>query len=120
MNELVIKVVAWGSYNGDTPKGQSLGWLGGWFNFKETGNRWKDYLKNFTPEAHPYLEAVRTAILERQSRMTGERHQYSSDGVPIFSDGKRLELSYRAWGDLMAAVWSEQEGKDYTYMDFYM
>jgi hypothetical protein len=29
-------------------------------------------------------------------------------------------FSYRGWGDIMAAIWSEEENKDYNYMDFYM
>lgn len=114
----MITVVEWGQY--EVHEEQSLGWLGGWFNFKESGHRWKDYLENFTPEVHPYIEAVRQCVLEKGLRLTGAEHQYSSEGQPKFSDGKVLSLSYRAWGDLMAAIWSEAEDKDYNYMDFYM
>ena len=114
----MITVVEWGRY--EVPKEQSLGWLGGWFNFEETGQRWKDYLEAFHPVAHPYLEAVRESVLEKSLRLTGQDHQQSDEGEPKFSDGKVLSLSYRAWGDLMAAIWSEKENKDYNYMDFYM
>ena len=40
--------------------------------------------------------------------------------MPLFSDGKVATFSFRGWGDLMAAIWSEAEDKDYGYMDFYM
>jgi len=101
-------------------KDDSFGWMGGWFNAKGHENhRWNDYLKHFLETTHPYLEAVRREVLEKNLHTTGEEHQNSS-GVPVFSDGKQMILSYRAWGDLMAAIWSEKEDKNYSYMDFYM
>lgn len=39
-------------------------------------------------------------------------------GCPVFSDGTVSRMSFRAWGDFMAAVWSEEEDKDYCYVDF--
>jgi hypothetical protein len=29
-------------------------------------------------------------------------------------------MTFRAWGDFMDAVWSEEEDRDMSYMDFYM
>lgn len=105
----------------DVPEGiEPLGWMGGWFNFKEGGKRWADYLEHTHPHSHPYLEAVRREVVLKGMRLTGEQHQESDQGVPVFSDGKALILSWRAWGDLMAAIWSEAEQKDYNYMNFYM
>lgn len=116
----MMKVQEWVDYDNEIPEDQTLGWLGGWFNFNEKGQRWKDYLEAFQLEVHPYLEAVRESVIEHGIRITGDQHQHSSDGVPKFSDGKYLLLSFRAWGDLMAAIWSENEDRDYSYMDFYM
>lgn len=116
-----MKVEKWIAYE-DVPESEEMcfGWLGGWFNSKEGGKRWKDYIDVFQPVVLPYLEAVRADVVHRNRRLTGEDHQYSSEGVPLFTDGKCLCLTYRAWGDLMAAIWSEKENKDYNYMDFYM
>lgn len=125
----MLTLEKWIDY-GDAPTDDAhcLSWLGGWFNFnpseedqsKYTGKRWKDYLDTFQVEVHPYLEAVRVAIVANGRRFNGDAHQHQPGCVPLFSDGKVLCLSFRAWGDLMAAVWSEHEDKDYTYMDFYM
>ena len=51
---------------------------------------------------------------------SGQDHQTSLTGVPVFSDGTCLRASMRAWGQIMAAIFSAVEEKDYSYMDFYM
>jgi len=104
----MMKVEKWVDY-GDAPESDELrlGWTGGWFNFKEKGQRWKDYIDTFKPEAVPYLEAVRADILEHGKRFSGDAHQHQGGGVPVFTDGKCICLTFRAWGDLMAAIWSE-------------
>jgi hypothetical protein len=53
-------------------------------------------------------------------RCTGEEHQNGYAAVPLSSNGKVDTYTYRAWGDLMAVVWSTEEDKDYGYIDFYM
>ena len=113
-----MQVENWVDFD-DVPeeRANELGWMGGFFS---NGNRWKDYIENFDGEAVPYLEAVRADIIANARRFSGDAHQHQPGGVPVFSDGKFMRLSFRAWGDLMAAVWSEQENKDYNYMDFYM
>ena len=50
----------------------------------------------------------------------GEQHQYSSNGMPVFSDGTAFRASMRAWGVLMAPIRSDVDGIEYSYMDFYM
>ena len=50
----------------------------------------------------------------------GDWHQNDPKGVPVFNDGTVAMFSFRAWGDLMAALWAEHEDCDYSYMDFYM
>jgi len=102
----------------ETPKDDiAWSWLGGFF---EEGMRWKDYIEYFEDAVKPYLEALRRDIVDKNLRFGGDDHQDSPSGTPVFSDDKSLKLSYRAWGDLMAACWSEHEDKDYSYMHFYM
>ena len=96
------------------------GTFGGWFNFDEKDLRWKDYLAIWEPQVVPYIEAIRESVIRKGLRLTGEQHQYSSRGVPMFEDNTVGMYTYRGWGDLMAAIWSEEEDKDYNYMDFYM
>jgi hypothetical protein len=109
-----ITVISWSEEDVDAGA-ESIGWWGGFF---ENGMRWKDYVENFDAEVHPYLEAARQSAVENQVRATGADHQHR--GVtPVFSDGKYFAMTYRAWGDFMAAVWSEEEDRDMSYMDFY-
>lgn len=119
-----IEVIKWISYddaiellNMNILKDNHIGGLGGWF---QNGNRWEDYTKAFKREAHPYQEALRKSIIERKLKYCGNDHEELEDGVPVFSDFTVATYSYRAWGDLMAAIWSTEENKDYSYIDFYM
>ena len=119
-----IKVIKWISYEDaeilskiGMLKENNIGGLGGWF---QDGHRWKDYIRRFKREAHPYQEALRREIIEKNIKYTGEEHQELSQGVPVFSDFTMATYSYRGWGDLMAAIWSTEENKDYSYVDFYM
>lgn len=114
----MIKIKRWIAY--DDAKAMSeapISGLGGWFR---EGHRWPNYLEAIEPEALPYAEALRAEVLERKLKTTGADHQYASDGVPVFSDGTVGLFSYRAWGDLMAAIWSTAEDRDSHYMEFYM
>lgn len=108
-----ISVVSWDQ--DDVPEGTTaIGWWGGVF---EKGMRWKDYLDTVNPIVHVYLEAARRSAVENNIRVTGEQHQW--DGItPIFSDGRYFQFTYSAWGDFMAAVWSEEENRDFSYHDF--
>jgi hypothetical protein len=92
--------------------------MGGFF---KKGMRWPDYLEqikeyNVDPA---YFERIREAVLATGLRQTGDFHQNSEEGCPVFDDGTSGTFSMRAWGDLMAAIWSTAEDKDYEYMDFY-
>ena len=91
--------------------------LGGFF---QDGMRYYDYIETFKDEALPYIEALRVSIIDKQIRKGGDWHQDSDCGVPVFSDNSAGFFSYRGWGDLLAAIWSEHDNKDYNYMDFYM
>jgi hypothetical protein len=50
--------------------------------------------------------------------VTGAEHQHQGI-TPVFSDGRHFAMTFRAWGDFMAAVWSEEEDRNMSYMDFY-
>lgn len=116
-----IKVKRWIPYSYASKYRESpCGGMGGFFNFMEKGQRWNDYVSLFHKRAIPYINAIRDSVLANNSRITGEDHQYSDNGVPLFSDNTVGLFTYRAWGDIMAAIWSEEEDKDYSYMDFYM
>ena len=78
-----------------------------------------DFLKEFNEDAHPYFEAMRAAILKKKIRQGGFWHQSSDDkGMPLFEDDTVGSFTFRAWGDVMAAIWAEQDGKDYNYVSF--
>jgi hypothetical protein len=109
-----LTVVSWSE--DDVPEGASrTGWWGGFF---ENGMRWKDYVENFDAEVRPYLEAARASAVENGIKVTGADHQHRGI-TPVLSDGRYFAMTYRAWGDFMAAGWSEEESRDFSYMDFY-
>lgn len=120
-----MKVVRWTS--GDEELEVSFGSLGGWFNAGHihgperggVGHRWRDYIDGMEPKGVEYAEALRAEILRLGLTRGGDWHQ-GEEGTPVFSDGTCASFSYRAWGDLLAAVWSEEHDLDYTYMSFYM
>jgi len=145
-----VTVERWGSYMEAEERPQVLGGAGGWFGRCEPCHkeqlrhinevyagkgasveaippcphghhpRWAEYVRVMELERSEHVVALRAAILERQLREGGDWHQSAEDGVPFFSDGTAATYSFRAWGDLLAAIWSEAENKDYGYMDFYM
>jgi len=90
--------------------------LGGWFGRDKPGERWSDYIEDWGPKAQLYHEAIREAVLASEIRGGGFWHQ--DQGVPLFDDGTVASFSFRAWGDLMAAIWSTAEDRDYSYIDF--
>ena len=59
-------------------------------------------------------------IVDHGYSFSGQEHQNSLTGVPVFSDGTCLRASMRVWGQIMAAVYSAVEGRNFSYMDFYV
>lgn len=90
--------------------------VGGWGGVFREGDRWNDYIANIGDTFVAHHEALRRAIIARGLRRGGDWHQNSQDGVPVFDDGAIGTFSFRAWGDLMAATWAEEDGRDYSYM----
>jgi len=113
-----MKILGWIHYEDVTRDDEEI--FGGFGGFFADGMRWNDYLDQFNNLGKDYAEALRDEILKDKIKCTGSQHQNGYLSVPVFSDGTISTFSYRGWGDLMAAVWSEAENKDYNYMDFYM
>jgi hypothetical protein len=94
-----------------------IGGMGGWFDIDNT---WEEYLDMFTEEGQEIVKKLREAIVEKKIKCTGQEHQYGAASCPVFPDGTTATYSYRSWGDLMAAIWSVEDKKKYSYMHFYM
>ena len=59
-------------------------------------------------------------ISENNYVFSGEEHQNSMTGVPVFSDGTCFRASMRSWGTIMTYVYSGPNGEQLSDMDFYM
>jgi hypothetical protein len=118
---------------GDSKSRQVIGWIpyastdvreypdvGGWGGCIQKGNSWSDYIADVEEAAVPYHEALREAVMKSGLRRGGDWHQFSPDGVPVFDDGTIATFSFRGWGDLMAAIWADTDGRCHGYMDYYM
>jgi len=110
-----MKVIEWLDADEAKDKEESCGGMGGFFS---EGMRWDDYLADISAQHILYIEAIRTSVIEHKLKIGGDGHQ--ENWIPLFEDGTIGSFSFRAWGDLMAAIWSTEENKDYQYMDFYM
>jgi len=86
----------------------------------EKGDRWIHYINSVEEWQRPYIEAVREEIIRKGIKWTGKEMQDNPNGTPVFNNGKLGMFTWRAWGDLMAAAWAEDENVDYSYLDFYI
>lgn len=120
-DSIIPRVAGWHGYESamdeKRPENQFVGGMGGWF---KPGMRWRDLIKAAPKESAPWFEALRSAVLFSDIRHGGDWHQDSEFSVPMFDGGTVALFTYRCWGDVMAAIWSTQEDRDYSYMDFYM
>jgi len=66
------------------------------------------------------LAIIVKEILENGYMLSGNDHQNSDTGVPVFNDGTCFRASMRTWGLVMSAAYPELDGKKTNYMDFYM
>lgn len=113
-----VRVIGWIPYDG--VPADLTGRIGGWGGVIQRGDRWRDYVELCEAREVVFYEALREEILRLGLKRGGDWHQNDPEGVPVFSDGSVAQLSFRAWGDLMAALWADHEDRDYGYMDFYM
>lgn len=95
MNEL--KIIGWGDFDDAYPTRQ--------YSREEMGI---------------VIALIREEIVKNRYFFSGEEHQNSMTGVPVFSDGTCFRASMRCWGQIMAGIYSQLDGKEYSYMDFYM
>ncbi|HEX8658312.1 MAG TPA: hypothetical protein VF690_12290 [Hymenobacter sp.] len=99
--------------------GFNLDDLGGRDDFRE-GMRWPHYLAGYAAEWHPYVEAIRQSIVADNVWAGGDWHQYSAHGAPVVANGHFMTCTFRSWGNLLAAVWSSELNRDFSYLDFYL
>ena len=71
-------------------------------------------------EFREIMQLIGDEVVKYGYSFSGQDHQNELTGVPVFSDGTCLRASMRSWGYIMAAIYSEIEGKEITYMDYYM
>lgn len=87
---------------------------------------WTDYdsaypSANMTNETmNDYISCVVNEIVEGGYMFSGEAHQISDTGVPVFSDGTCFRASMRTWGTIMTLAYPEIDGCKTGYMDFYI
>ena len=65
------------------------------------------------------INKIMVEIGEKNYVFAGHDHQYGSCGAPLLSDGTCFRASMRAWGYIMASVYSGPNGEKLSYMDFY-
>lgn len=88
----------------------------GWTNF-ECNYPTRKYDKDSLVEI---LSLIQDEIINNNYIFSGEEHQNSLTGVPVFSDGTCFRASMRSWATLMASIYEGPNGEALTYMDFYM
>ncbi len=71
-------------------------------------------------EVSKIVQLIGDEVVKYGYSFSGEAHQNALTGVPVFSDGTCLRASMRAWGQIMAAIYSAVDGINLSYMDFYM
>ena len=87
---------------------------------------WTDYDSNYPTISVPdeevgnLLGAVVDAIKGGEYMISGQDHQNSATGVPVFENGTCFRASMRAWGTVMTYAYPQIEDNATNYMDFYM
>ena len=76
---------------------------------------WEEYLSDYKEEFKPHFRLIKKAI-EDLGWVGETADRKANDTCFVFSDGKSLGFSWRAWGDLMSAIVGKNEG----YMAYYM
>ena len=87
---------------------------------------WVDFDSNYptrkfkSEDLNKVIYLIRKEISEKGYIFSGEEHQNSMVGTPLFSDGTCFRASMGAWGLIMAGCYEGPGGMTLTYMDFYM
>ena len=87
---------------------------------------WTDYDSEYpsitvsNEEIGEIVSIVVDEIKEKGYAFSGNDHQNSYTGVPVFDNGTCLRASMRSWGMIMSFAYPEVDGKRTQYMDFYM
>jgi len=71
-------------------------------------------------EVNDLILTVAGEIKNNGYMLSGDDHQNSDTGVPVFENGTCFRASMRAWGFIMAVAFPEINGNETQYMDFYM
>lgn len=71
-------------------------------------------------EVNDVILIVAREIMNNGYMLSGDDHQNSYTGVPVFDNGTCFRASMRVWGTLMAAAYPEIDGNETNYMDFYI
>ena len=87
----------------------------GWTSFDDDYPMTLDDSELFNEKLH----LVAQEIGKNGYFFSGEEHQNSLTGMPVFSDGTAFRASMRTWGYIMASV-NSSKTQQYNYMDFYM
>ena len=85
----------------------------------QKGMRWNNFLEFYDANLHKSLEAIRSSIINSQEKRDWDWHSSSMNGIPRLNNGYFFGASSDRWGDLLAAVWSEHDNKDYSYTSFF-
>lgn len=66
------------------------------------------------------VNLIQKDIAKNCYMFSGEEHQTSLTGVPVFSDGTCFRASMRCWASIMASTFKVSNNERLSYMDFYM
>lgn len=70
----------------------------------------EDFVHRYGEEARKYVKALLSYLKEHKVKISGFEHQLN--GVPLYNDSTVSRFSFRAWGDVMSAIWGG------TYVDY--
>lgn len=66
------------------------------------------------------IDLITDEIAAHNYVFSGEEHQCAMHGAPVLSDGTCFRASMRCWAQLMASIYSGADGRELSYMEFYM
>ena len=93
----------------------------GFTNWKDERYIAFEYPEDRTEEEEAWVLTVKY-MRNHGLRFPGYYHQGGDYGAPVFDNGKKLTVSFRGWGSLMAEVLElskdEKDGRDMSYCDW--